>query len=53
MLTSLPYFINKEKWANVFSRISTGYQEVCVRVCCGGGGEGGTVQSEIMTSCGQ
>ena len=25
----------------MFSRISTGYQEVCVRVCCGGGGGGG------------
>ena len=41
MLTSLPYFINKEKWANMFSRTSTGYQEVCVCVCCWGGGEGG------------
>lgn len=40
MLTSLPYFINKEKWANMFSRTSTGYQEVCVCVCCWGG-EGG------------
>ena len=48
MLTSLPFFRNKEKWANMFCRISTGYQEVCVHVCCGG-----TVQSEIMTSCGQ
>ena len=25
----------------MFSRISTGYQEVCVRVCWGGGGGGG------------
>lgn len=49
MLSSLPC---KEKWANMFPRISTWYQEVCVCVCWGVE-RGRTVQSEIVTSCGQ
>lgn len=45
------FYKQREMGKYVFS---TGYQEVCVRVCCeGGGGKGGKVQSEIMTSCGE